>query len=134
MIATQSYRKPSILLFHVLLFVSSHTDCKREMKGKSIKVTIVQSEEVGEYLPLCFFCFHRLRRKKKNRLSSLSTSEPVAVGLLNYAFLLKTNTPYTLSACFMNSDPFFEELRQTYTCCNALSEAACEGRNLVFGF
>lgn len=72
------------------------------------------------------------KKSKKNQISFLSTSEAVAVRLLNYALLLKTNTPYTtLAACCMNSDLFFfEELGQTYTCCSALGEAACEDRNL----
>lgn len=135
MIATQSYRKPGLLLFHVLLFVSSQPDCKREMKGKRRKVTTAQSEEVGEYLPLHFFCFHRLKNKLKNHITSSSTSEAVAVRLLNYALLLKTNTPYTtLAACCTNLDPFFEGLRQTYTCCSGLGEAACEDRNLSLTF
>lgn len=133
-IATQSYRKPSLLLFHVLVFVSNQPDCKREMKGKRRKVTTAQNE-VGEYLPLHFSCPHRLKKKLKNQISSLSTSEAVAVRLLNYALLLKTNIPYTtLAACCMNSDSFFEEFRQTYTCCNAMGEAACEDRNLSLIF
>lgn len=105
------------------------------MKGKRRKVSTAQSEEVGEYLPLHFFCSHRLKKKLKNQISSLSTSEALAVRLLNYALLLKTNTPYTtLVACCMNSDPFFGELGQTYTCCSVLGEAACEDKNLSLTF
>lgn len=65
----------------------------------------------------------------------MSTSEAVAVRVLNYTLLLKTNTPYaTSAACCMNSDLFFEELGQTHTCYSALGEAACEGRSLPLTF
>lgn len=47
-IATRCYRKTSLLLFHVLLFVSSQPDCEKAVKGKRRKVATAQSEEVGE--------------------------------------------------------------------------------------
>lgn len=65
----------------------------------------------------------------------MSTSEAVAVRVLNYTLLLKTNIPLAISAaCYMDSYPFFEELGQTHTCYSALGEAACEGRNLPLSF